>query len=119
MPTISLPDDEFHAVERRSGASSRTTGFRCHRGSIRCARRWQGSMRPQSQPCSRRRAGGQGRQAGVAITPQRVRGRASTMQYKGRLVGKGHTAECVVTESPTGGWLIYDVTPQLRMDPIR
>ena len=35
------------------------------------------------------------------------------MQYKGRLVGKGHTAECVVTESPTGGWLIYDVTPQL------
>jgi hypothetical protein len=39
------------------------------------------------------------------------------MQYKGRLIDKGHTAECVVTASPTGGWLIYDVTPQLPDGP--
>jgi hypothetical protein len=33
------------------------------------------------------------------------------MQYKGQLVGNRRTGECVVTPSPAGGWLIYDVTP--------
>lgn len=33
--------------------------------------------------------------------------------YKGQLVGNGGMAVCVVTPSPTGGWLIYEVTPHL------
>ena len=33
--------------------------------------------------------------------------------YKGQLVSDGGMAECVVTTSQTGGWLVYEVTPHL------
>jgi hypothetical protein len=34
-----------------------------------------------------------------------------TERFKGLLIGNGFTVDCVVTPSPTGGWLIYEVTP--------
>jgi hypothetical protein len=35
----------------------------------------------------------------------------SPMPMKGQLTRPGFTAECVVTPSPTGGWLIYEPSP--------
>jgi hypothetical protein len=32
-------------------------------------------------------------------------------RFKGQLTGNGFTADCILTPSPTGGWLIFDVTP--------
>jgi hypothetical protein len=36
---------------------------------------------------------------------------SSPMPMKGLLTTPGFAAECVVSSSPTGGWLIYDPSP--------
>jgi hypothetical protein len=57
VPTIDLPDDELAAVTAAIRRATEDDRFPHARALIRCARRWRGSTRPQSErPCRQPKA---------------------------------------------------------------
>jgi hypothetical protein len=55
MPTIDLTDDQLAAVTAAIRRIIATTDIRTPHALTRCARRWRGSTRPQSEPRRPRR----------------------------------------------------------------